>query len=996
MPALSAQSAIFRRGGYTFTGYISTPPQTVVLSGTISTVPTYPATQLSYTLDSGATADALPDLLVNFYSSGGVKKATLRIATGQTVTSVVLPVSEFSQGVYDVAVNDTFEVVRVWNIWDRLVSATATLNKDSRIAYTDQGSNPPPICNSGGASAGFNPLVDFDGSASFAVDPDSGGSITHAWAFGDGTPSTSSSATPSGVSFPVGFRWVQHSATDASNSKTTYQYVPVWVHDRSIYAPLAVQMDSLSADVENGWRCSFKLPKGTEGNLATLPDGALIVYWELERYGTSESSYGSNVSNRSQVKFVGYLVSDSVHIEPDSNEVTFEAVSPLAILEQTPALPQLMVSASSPSKWSEIKTLSTRRALWYLSYWHSSLINAFDFVWIDGLDTTYDRLATEADSIAGQLRDIGDGLNIQITCDRLGRIYMTKNPDYMNASDRNGRTKTYDLTTADIMSIDIPRNHRGSVKFVRGEGIATGNKAVFSNAPGNAPAPFAPATDTLSKQIVSNQTDLNNRTGWHFARLNGLYNGQFVPQDARVTLPDGYDVFDPATREFLTLTLASTFNSRGVGFDNTTKWTVEAINISYDLDNGAKEIELTLDHETIGAAGITYVPPQESIAGLGDWPPLDLQFLDFGVDFGSTRTGTQTLAAFCTDNNLYITDDFDTPSAAGGPTWRTVNLTALSGWPGGTVLQFEVDAYSPKYLGTGTTVNGWVCTDGHIFRISDIFGTTAISDVYAFVVSSNLRNMRFERGEQNFGIVTSYYIGVGTKAAYTTDGINWTEVSVSTNYDTDGTFGWYPGIYIDPHTAGRALTSAFTAVATGAGQSATLRETVDHGATWSTLSSPTTNVGRGLAHNIINPYTDTSKIYYAHTSETTAFDPRLYRNNTDVSPIDSGNYYGPFQLNRSISIDDNNANNIVVCGADDYTGATTNYGVFISQDGGNTWVNLIAPSTTLIYEQSYVNSASAIYLIGAIGAIGFSDGISIDSRAGNISTSGHFRGICGG
>lgn len=652
MPNLTSNASIYRRGGFTFTGYISTPPLTVVLAGTITAVPTYPALSIAYTLTDGDEDDALPDLEVNFYSAAGVKKATLRVATGATVTNISLPVSEFAQGVYDVQVGDTFQVVKYWTIKDRLVSATSVLNKDSRIAYTDQGSNPPPVCNSGGLYAGFNATVGFPGgSTSFVIDPDSGGSITHAWDMIDGAPGSSVVANPSGVVFPVGSRYVKHTATDASNSKSTIEYVLVQVHDKTTYPPLAVQMDALSSSVDQGWRCTFKLPVGSEGSIDSLPDGSLIVYWEDERYNGAQASYGSQMTGRSHIKFVGYLISDSIHIDPENNEVTFEAVSPLAILEQTPSLPQLMVSKSSPTKWSEVKSLTTKKMFVYLAFWHSSLMDTFDFVWNDGVDLSYQRISVEGDTLAAQLRDIANSLGVQVTCDRLGRILFTRDPAYLSLTDRSSRTKTYDLTTADIMEVDITRNHRGTVKSVRGEGITPAGKSFFANGPGNAPAPFGTTTDTLAKQIMSTLASLLERTELYFAKVNSLFKGLFVPKGGRINLPDGYDFFDPAYREFITLALPATLNGRAISWDSSTKWTVESVNISYDIETGSKSIDITIDHETFGVGATQYIPPPEIGNGVTAYPPLEVQYPNLPVDPYIDINGNPTIPPGTTSGN---------------------------------------------------------------------------------------------------------------------------------------------------------------------------------------------------------------------------------------------------------------------------------------------------------------------------------------------------------
>lgn len=879
MPNLTSQASTFRRGGYTSTGYISTIPQTVVLAGTVSAVPAYPALAIAYTLDSGSAGAALGDMTVNCYSSSGTKKATLRIATGATSTSTSLKVNEFAQGVYDVAVGDTFEVVREWRIWDRLVAASSTLDKDSRIAYSDQNANQNPVANSGGANTGFSTTRAFTGSTSFVVDPDSA-SVSHLWDYIDGT-GTTNVADPTGVTFPVGFRFVKHTVTDTGNSKTTVQYVPTWVHDNDEYPPLAVQVDNLSCPtIDSGWRCSFKLPVGSESDISTLPDGAMIVYWEVERYNNTEASYGANVSGRSNVKFVGYLVSDSIHIDPDSNEVTFEAVSPLAILEQTPALPQLMVSTNTPAKWSEVKGLSTKKMFAYLSYWHSSLQDVFDFVWNDGLDISYERVAVEGQTLAEQLRDIANGLNLDVTCDRLGRILFTRAPWALTSGQRSSRTKTYDFTSADVMELDATRQHRWTAKTVRGEGITSGNAPVFSNAPGNAPASLGIGSETLAKQIVTSQAELNTRSGHYFAKVNGLYNGQIVPKGVRVKLPDGYDTFDPALREFVTLTLAASFNSRGIAWTSSTKWTVEGVDIAYDVELGTKDITVTLDHETIGVAGVTYIPPQEGQNGLDEFPPLDFDFPDLGFDPGTglgVDPGTpaptpetpaaKTMAVGCSDNNLYLTADFETPEGSGGPTYETLDLTGLAGWGGGDLIQFEVDAYSPAYMGTGDEVNGYLLTDEMVQRIEDIFGTPTLGSAYAFADPSEGATLQAARGVDGFVVVARWVIGDGVYAVYSTDsGATWGEDLISADENTDAG-GIAPGVFVDPNTDGKAYISVWTTAGDSETAEASVYRTTNYGASWSLLASPAIDSGVDISSFLAVPFNNTAATRIIHRSK---------------------------------------------------------------------------------------------------------------------------------
>jgi hypothetical protein len=639
MPDMTANAAAHRRGGYVYRTYASVLPYDEVLRGAVSATPTFPALTVAYTVVSGSHSNVKTDQLVVFYDSTGKRKGSLRVAHG-TVTNVSLPIEEVAAGTVNILSGDSFRVFDAYELRTKLVSATAALLKDSRITYSDQNSNQPPVANCGGLWAGFaDPgqvyaTVTFDASVSFTVDPDSAGTKTYLWAVGDGSITVGSTTTASiTVQFPVGFRHITLTVTDSSNSKSTVRRVPVWVHNTTTYAPLSIVLTSpLSSNVESGWSAAFELPVGSESSLDNLPDGALITVWEKEFWNGTEVSYGSNTANRSHIKASLYLIRDTIHVDPDKNTVTFEAVSPLSILEKTPALPQLLVNKASPAKWSEYRGLTLNKVVDYLIRWHSSALTYFDFQWVSGTDLSYNRISVDGDTLAAQLRDIANSINVSVTCDHLGAIRLIRDPDYESLAARASRTIAYDLTTADMMTVDLTREHRGVTKSVRGEAITSANKAVFSNAPGNAPSWMGTGNETLSKQIVASQAEINTRSGLHFAKVNSLYNGEFVPRGVRITLPDSYAVFELAYLEYITLTLPANVNTRGIEFTDDTRWTIQNIEIGYDAERGSKDITITIDHETYGADGVTYVPPPEVTNGVPTSPPIEVQFPDLPVD----------------------------------------------------------------------------------------------------------------------------------------------------------------------------------------------------------------------------------------------------------------------------------------------------------------------------------------------------------------------------
>lgn len=1016
MPSLSANAATYRAGNYFFRGFIGTFPQTVVHSGSLSATPTFPATAISISTGAGTSANVLRGMTIRITSSTGVFKGLLRVASSGTISNATLPVNEVSANTVNLVSGDLFSVVQEWRIWDMLVSATAALNKDSRITFSDQAANPEPIANLGGLWFGFVDAgqvfatVTFDGTASIIVDPD-GGSLSYLWSVGAGTITVGTTTTSSiTATFPVGFYIVTLTITNSGSGKTRTRYIPVRVYGHDSNQPLAVYSDGGGyTSHDEGWGLRFQLPKGSESAQSTLPDGTLIVYFEDEYYGAALGSYGSNVANRSHVKFVGYLARETVHIDGLNNTVEFEAISPLAVLNRTPALPQLMVQTTGAgSKWRHVKSLTINRALWYILHYGATFDVLFDFVWKSGTDFAYRRLAiTETSSIGAQLRDIAQSINAQVTCDRLGRLLIIADPNYLSSAARSALTTTYGLAVNEFRELDFTREHRGNVKSVRVNAITDGataalNRPVFSNA-GNAPSSIGTNTETLDKQIVDNQADSNNRAGWHFARLNGLYNGQYVPQGARFRLPSGYDWIDPAYREWFTLTLAATTNKRGLAYTASERWTAESLDISYDPETGTKEITVTLDHETDGPAGVKYVPPQPTDNGLPPYTPPIYNLPPILLpDDGSLKKGISTIAGFNTGGGLYITTDFETPGPAGGPTWTRVSLSGLG--MGGTLQDFVVDPFSPLYRGTGTTVNGWIVTTTQIGRITDIFNAAAsraYSVQYTFTFANQFASIQCERGVQNWVVCSTYRRttpnNFGTNIAYTTDGTNWTENNLTSFVHTTLSLNQRPTLIVSPHTAGLCFAGAYSGTNAGAWY-----RSPDYGATFAAAAYPD-NFGifqGGFCHR---PYKDTTDklLYYGRMAGSAGSETlQTFRLGTDgvtETDITPSVGLGP-RDQRSIHSCDSNRLYMAAVFFDFPAGANLRY-LYSSGDGGLNWT-LRESSTAYRSVSVGSNDPSILYAWGA-SAIGFSSdyGAYVDDRTGNaagLGTFGTFVNICGG
>lgn len=980
MADVSSQATLLRGGRFRFTGRLNTIPRTVKFSRFVN-MASVPNPLFAITFDGSGTG-AYTDVRVGmtvvvYHQNTDTVKGFLRVAYGGS-TSTVLQVNEVSKGTVDVRDNDRFEVIEEWDIWDVLVSASATFDKDSRRAYVDEGVTPPPVANSGGPVVGdIDPatgalLTNFFGDTSFVVA--ASGSLTHAWDFGsDATPPTSTSTNPATVSIPEGFRFALHTVT--ANGKSDVERVPVFANGPN-YPALPVRMRSRRYTTL-GWTATFEVPIWA-ADIAVLRERGFIVYSETEQRGTVTGSFGSNVANRSHVKFAGYLDRTSIRVSADETTISFDAISPLAVLQKTGALPQLL--SRSGTGWTRLNDLNFWRALWYLLYWGSTAKLSHDFLWPDGQSYAYAALAVDNDtSIQGQLQDIGSSIKVEITCDMLGRLLCVRNPNYLSISERAARTKMYTFGNADFISADLELEHRLQYKFVRGEALTpaatvAGQSAVYSDAPGPAPGPGT-QTATLTKQIAT-QDELNARTGDELAALNGTYYDETtrstkrVPKGVSISLPDGYDVFDPAYREFVALPLDT---GRYV-YDASTRWLVDELSISYDED-GSKEITATVSHETHGAAGKTGAAPVQTPTEY-QLPDPDLSVPGNG-EYEPPLNGSLSRAA----PYLYA------PDALNHCVWKWTRETAL--WEVAVDLgDVDGEALDGTLVDATWRVGGNIMrlvTTTEVRRLSNYSsGTPALGTPHTLPSSTLRRQMQFERGLPDFGLIASYTAENGVEISRTLDDLTWTDTVVTAFADPNPADNliWTPGLYLFPFQPGKAWITVFTSNV----PTAAFYETSDYAASWHVLSSPSADPGNYLSGAICVPFGGSgSPVYYAGRVTSGGFEEgRLFRTigatTTDISPQDSAGFrYGPEGATpalRAIAIADDDPESLLVVGVNP---STSKGGVWLTRkassavSGTSDWIEIVAPYVGMPIRSLYFVDRNSAYAVGDNGTVAFID-----------------------
>jgi hypothetical protein len=172
-------------------------------------------------------------------------------------------------------------------------------------------------------------------------------------------------------------------------------------------------------------------------------------------------------------------------------------------------------------------------------------------------------------------------------------------------------------------------------------------------------------------------------------------------------------------------------------------------------------------------------------------------------------------------------------------------------------------ADSPLYVRSGTQVNGHVLTTTRHYTISDVFGARTLGAGTTLNASSSMKQMQFERGNSNWGIIAWYTISSGVIIQYTTDGgATWSaEVVVNANYEI-GTSTIPPGLWMNPDGNGEAIVSVYTNTAAGGtGVTSGFHRTTDYGATWALYSLNSADPGDLLAAGVYAGLLDTSYFY---------------------------------------------------------------------------------------------------------------------------------------
>lgn len=1005
MPAISSgDAAVLRQFPQTVRRYLSVAPREAVFAAQVSggsiqrDAVSGNVIAIPYTgVTTGAYTDVIAGMTLDIgTTAGGAEIGKVRVRSANAAQILIGETAlTLSAGNY-LTVRREF---RPWQVKPRRYEDYAdaayptsfTEYHDYDAAYSNQNTAIEPKANiTAGDYTLVKPAGFVDAGQTYRTVALSGGnSITIApgaaltawvWDIGDGTVVSGSTSAASLVArFPVGFRFVTLSVTD-SNGVSSLMRLPIWVHDEANppITEFVVTRDETRADA--GREMRFEVFGAAD--VSVIPEGSAICYWENASFEDDPAPDGY------RGQFLGWATRDAVLFKLYRSRYSLDVAGAAGWLDRFGSYAQTLIDPGhTPTQWHEMQHLTLDRAAHYALRSYTNMLSLVNF-YQSGVSNEAQAINLSKRSAWGQIGELVRGYYGTAGSDTLGGIWLKRHHSYIGATAQAAAMPTITLSNTDwtdARGFTFPDEKAEAVGLVEANGsrydgaITTplASKAHGAHGVKRATAPF---------QIVSSQSQLNDLTGYHLARLNNPC------PSVTLRLLGNLDAVEPCWNEPIAISGAGE-NVRGLSLNNT-RFLVTNVSIEHSNAPGVppKTITWTLEGVTSGDAGITLDVPEKVKSA----PKPKDSSAGKQIKRALLSPGTGTIAALNDDGYVYITRNFN----AVKPTWTRYAISGM----GGTLQDFVPDPFSPLYLGTGTAVNGWLVTTTQIGRLADIFGaspTYTVQHTFASTIIpyNGQRVIETERSVQNFVVVVTYYPSAGTKAIVTTDGSTW---GTETTLDSGHPFSYLsPGLAV----SGKASNIAYSAASNGA----TFQGYQYNSGSWLGLSSPNIS-GTGLPGWIHIPWhdNDDSLVYYgASTAEPSA--DKVYRAKgaarTDITPTAGGNSY-TCRFPRGIDTPALNHNRVVLCGHNDPTGSTNRNAVFASRDGGNTWATIYGPVSTAAADYLSVRCAGddedVFYLFGPGGRIAYSadfGATAIKDKRGNLGDFvgiDRFVNICGG
>ena len=465
--------------------------------------------------------------------------------------------------------------------------------------------------------------------------------LTYEWHFEGSPAGTMYGETIGTVAYTVPGHYTTRLKITDSNGVEDVSYRHVSLYDRPGHGPSVpiLNWSLISLDGERdsgGWTARISV----RDTVSDIVDGALVVIFADDRYGTTIQSIGGNAQGRQNTVFVGYVMDGSINYNYQMSSIEFDVGSPTEMMKLAEGFSVACNSSTNPtvqdtddvnipSAWVLVKDMNCKRAIYHYLRWHSTFLMTNDFQFL-GTDYPIEYFDADRNSLYDAIDKLMRGTLIGSVCsDRQGKVWAEVSIMATNGAISGSFPNTMLLDRQDWMGtpvIDEVLNDQtsyiemGGIYFNSMGGGYTGTSVAYlSAAPGDAPS-YRGRVERIQGLALASQDMLNKLNGNIFAYRNSRY-----PQ-VDFDLTGNYRHIDIVPYETIKVNLASTDTPRGITWSQKL-FHPTSMRWNYNPKDGTFLPTLTLHEVTQGFSGATQiippVPPAEDGGGGGyEVPPI--------------------------------------------------------------------------------------------------------------------------------------------------------------------------------------------------------------------------------------------------------------------------------------------------------------------------------------------------------------------------------------
>lgn len=587
------------------------------------------------------------------------------------------------------------------------------------------------------------------------------------WDIKDGTITTGSTTTANiVVTFPVGRRIINVTATDNLGQSTTRFLLVVACKDGTAYEPIKSFTAKLSDSTTNGGH-TIEATIYDSIPVSTYPNGMYMALWVDESYNGVHGSLNvcSDIIGQTgfeHIWFSGWHWNDPFNVAADAkatlSEVTLIGLDTVAMLDVLPGFIQEVNRVTSPTSWVQLKNSAMWLYEWYLLYWHSTAAFCGMDFYNDGQGDQFgfQRLGSGETTLNKQVAELTDrAIGYTFNCNQQNMAMVRPNPQLLDSAERTAIVIVA-LDEGDIQSMDSVGTWFPASYWDHGAAILASQQDVgtapiltaFAVAPGLAPG-VGPAKSDLNEQLVIDANELLRRTAKRRANTG---TAPYKPFNLKL-VHTGNAGIEACYEQWITITFM-TMNlpeQRPIVFNNS-RFRVLKSTVSITADAKATTIErqYQVELETDSAIDAAYDPQPTNPN-----PPPTLPSSPLPAPV-PTNGGLQTGGTvWMWDDNGHFAFTYNFSS---GSNWTSCLGTGLTG----QIWMVRFDPYSPWWRNpsTSTPMYAWVTTTTGLFygncnSASPVWVQQQAATIYAFGYYNQIRPSSSLPGELCWSYIDS-------------------------------------------------------------------------------------------------------------------------------------------------------------------------------------------------------------------------------------------------